>query len=599
MPYGFAGTYQTAFEDAALNRRGRNIINRSAKKIRQGQNRENQRYRDYTKRVREGAFADRDAYRRELMEEETGATFDTNTGRMRFDSDPAGLKSFIRENPRTFGEITGLSILEPYIKSAAPIALAGAMGGPQNIRAATDITNRTVNRPLMEFVLENAPVGEEAREAVRQDFTAPATATTFIDPLLTGATFGTGGSVVVAPAAVRAASAVGVAGRAAARGARAAGRGAEEFGRQASRTGIMPGSGFNIGEILEAAKQQPTVTRYTRGLDKPFIERFEEVPFREFVEAKGYNYEPEFDPETSGLLSSIIGFERASDPEVRKLPGLDFVTKFAGSPMVWRQGETPTYEGVLQHLNDTAMGGVNRVNKTLVDRHGAVETDNMFRAFGIDTNPKMIEENLLDPVEDAAFIQRSLDAVTSDWLGAKRKVTVMSRRTGEALRRGEKPPVRQEGTYTNVGLQADHFESPTDAITEYLDHLYFDVYAGKKIPKSVQLEAQALWKAVHDPRQLTLMNQPSNLYKGGLPDAVIAAGGDVVAQRALGQGLLGIAEESSTYRQQRVPMMEEFWGKPIFKNFLDWKNSEDAINRGIDRRNKRLTNEILNLGYGE
>ncbi len=98
------------------------------------------------------------------------------------------IKAAFEEDPKLMAEIVGMSLAQDYVKTALPIA-AGAFGGA----VMSTNTGKAVNKSIMQFALDKAPVSDEAKYVVEKDWLAPATATSFIDPALTGLGLATGG----------------------------------------------------------------------------------------------------------------------------------------------------------------------------------------------------------------------------------------------------------------------------------------------------------------------------------------------------------------------------------------------------------------------
>jgi hypothetical protein len=173
--------------------------------------------------------------------------YNANTFKQQFKD----IKAAFEENPKLMAEIVAMSLAQDYVKTALPI-MAGTVGMSGAVMG-TD-TGKALNKGIMQFALDNAPVSEEAKYAVEKDWLAPATATSFIDPALTGlglATGGVTGAFPVTSKLIKASKAIATSEKAATAGRMT--KGAVVGARQEL---LQPtGLGMSGGNIFESAWQ--------------------------------------------------------------------------------------------------------------------------------------------------------------------------------------------------------------------------------------------------------------------------------------------------------------------------------------------------------
>jgi hypothetical protein len=100
------------------------------------------------------------------------------------------IKAAFEEDPRLMAEVVGMSLAQDFVKTALPIAASAVPGGAA---LANTEMGKGLNRGIMQFALDNAPVSDAAKYTVKGDWLADPTATSYIDPALLALSVGTGG----------------------------------------------------------------------------------------------------------------------------------------------------------------------------------------------------------------------------------------------------------------------------------------------------------------------------------------------------------------------------------------------------------------------
>ena len=100
------------------------------------------------------------------------------------------IKAAFEEDPRLMAEVVGMSLAQDFVKTALPIAANAVPGGAA---LANTEMGKDLNRGIMQFALDNAPVSDAAKYTVKGDWLADPTLTSYIDPALLALSVGTGG----------------------------------------------------------------------------------------------------------------------------------------------------------------------------------------------------------------------------------------------------------------------------------------------------------------------------------------------------------------------------------------------------------------------
>jgi len=161
------------------------------------------------------------------------------------------IKAAFEEDPRLMAEVVGMSLAQDFVKTALPIAASAVPGGAA---LANTEMGKNLNRGIMQFALDNAPVSDAAKYTVKSDWLADPTSTSYIDPALLALSVGTGGvsgAFPITSKLVKAGKAVATSEKA----AKAAGNVRDAGGVLAGTVLSSGGMGplFNVGKAQRAA----------------------------------------------------------------------------------------------------------------------------------------------------------------------------------------------------------------------------------------------------------------------------------------------------------------------------------------------------------